>query len=472
MNEYQIFISSKELSSSLNKGLDNLKNDDSVIRKEDTIKVVGISPDEADVLVLIGDAAEDTLSLAQTNSKPVLLCDIDCSKFEKPNSDAIPFTWGLFSKKEKEKTFLKYYNLSFVYDAENENIMDYIAPIVFSMLEEFVFHSKYNKDFGHKKQAEFIHEFTQFYLDKMKQLVEAEGFVREDIKGDFNHIIYRYRPNDMEKPFKSIDGRDYDFIIEYHRGKPSEGIYYGIKGEVTSGDLEKQCEKFREEWPNIFMKTHEDRENCLTGLQKATTDILNDTFLWKDFLSCYKPTDNFNKKRYWLFWITLNDDESTNCVAALAVKLISRTYEEYLWKGNEFMDRENQKKNGRGRPVEWGKKDNYLRIPYFSNEAYSLLCESYGSKDIIECWISSLEENGIIHRDDMYEMCYRLNIDAKVFIFDYVRNSDNEHDIKSPFNKKKEDQSIYYFDLLDRLFLPEDSNKSVGYFRQLRKKEH
>ena len=53
MNEYQIFISSKELSSSLNKGLDNLKNDDSVIRKEDTIKVVGISPDEADVLVLI-----------------------------------------------------------------------------------------------------------------------------------------------------------------------------------------------------------------------------------------------------------------------------------------------------------------------------------------------------------------------------------------------------------------------------------
>ena len=450
-----------------------LRSDDSVITLDDTITVLTSSDAGIgiDVFVGIGDKAEEARLQAQAAGKPALLCDIDCPQAALDSIDAtIPYTWGLFGKKnkDKEKAFLRHYNLSFVYNNDNEDIADYIAPLVFHMLEEFSFHSKYNTDFGYKKQAEFIHEFTQFYLDKMKQLVEAEGFVREDIKGDFNHIIYRYRPNDAEKPFKSIDGRDYDFIIEYHRGKPSEGIYYGVKGEVTSGDFEKQCEKFRKEWPCIFLKTHEDREDGLTDLQKATTDLLNDTFLWKDFLSCYKPTDNFNKKRYWLFWITLNDDESTNSVAALAVKLISRTFEEYLWKGTEFKDRENQEKKGRGRPVEWGKKDNYLRIPYFSNEAYSLLCESYCSKDTIECWISSLEENGIIHRDDMYEMCYRLNIDTKKFILQYVRSSNNEHGVKSPFKKVKKSQDVYFFVLLERLFLPENGNRSVGYFRQKR----
>ena len=414
MNEYQIFVSSKELSSSLNKGLDNLKNDDSVIRKEDTIKVVGISPDEADVLVLIGDAAEDTLSLAQTNSKPVLLCDIDCSKFEKPNSDAIPFTWGLFGKKnkDKEKAFLRHYNLSFVYNNDNEDIADYIAPLVFHMLEEFSFHSKYNTDFGYKKQAEFIHEFTQFYLDKMKQLVEAEGFVREDIKGDFNHIIYRYRPNDMEKPFKSIDGRDYDFIIEYHRGKPSEGIYYGIKGEVTSGDLEKQCEKFRNEWPNIFMKKKKELQAIYRAcrgkdifwgynFQLELTEILNNTFQWKDFLKCYKPTDNMWEQRYWLFWVTLNDDEDIVNVAARAVKLMAKTFDRCIVGNCIYMKPDMKKKES---------KNPQLQVTSFTNEAFNELTTiiNKGTNSENNYLVDELMAREFIEKDERYECCYQI----------------------------------------------------------------
>lgn len=473
MNEYNIYISSSDMSPKLEEKLDHLKNYDSVIKKGDTIKVDEISPEEADVLVLIGDAEESILSLAQKDSKPVLLCGIDCSKFENPNLEAVPFTWGLFGKndKDKEKAFLRHYNLSFVYDADNEDIANYIAPLVFHMLEEFSFHSKYNTDFGYKKQAEFIHEFTQFYLDKMKQLVEAEGFVRDDIKGDFNHIIYRYRPHHQNQPFYSTDGRDYDFVIEYHRGKPSEGIYYGVKGEVTSGHLEEQCEMFRKEWPCIFMKTHEERDTCLTNLQKATTDVLNDTFLWKDFLKCFKPTDNFAKKRYWLFWITLNDDEDSNSVAALAVKLISRTFEEYLWGNNDFEDREATEKKQRGRPKKTNKKnDNYLRIPYFSNEAYKLLFENYsGSKETLSDWIGSLESNGIIRKERLFDKCYRLNIDSDDFINDYVRSSANEQQIRSPFIKKKSKKDVYHYDLLDRLFLPKDGIKSIGNYRQIKK---
>ena len=392
---------------------------------------------------------------------------MDCSKADLKDIDAtIPYTWGLFSKnnKDKEKAFLKHFNLSFVYD-DAEDIMDYIASLVFHMLEEFSYHSKYNKDIGYKKQAEFIQEFTQFYLDKMKKLVAAEGFVREDIKDDFYHIIYRYRPKDSNKPFHSIDGRDYDFVIEYHRGKPSEGIYYGIKGEVTSGDLEEQCEKFRKEWPNIFMKEHKNR-NSLSDLQKATTDILNDTFLWKDFLKCFKPTDNFSKRRYWLFWITLNDDEDVISVAALAVKLISKSLEEYLWKKTDFVDRENEKRKGRGRPKKWDKKDIYLRIPYFSNEAYDKLCEAYyGEREVIEEWIEKLETNEIIRKENLYEKCYRLNIDSKVFIHDYVKKSSNNENIKSPFIIVKQKKKMYYYDLLDRLFLQKDGNRSIGDYR-------
>ena len=471
--KYKVLLLSKGMDlseSDLNK-IKNKRIEDSVISSTDTIEVLTSDDgsEDIDVFVGIGDKAEEARCRAQKANKPSLICDMDCNKADLKDIDVtIPYTWGLFSKnnKVKEKAFLKHFNLSFVYD-DAEDIMDYIASLVFHMLEEFSYHSKYNKDIGYKKQAEFIHEFTQFYLDKMKQLVAAEGFVREDIKDDFYHIIYRYRPEDPNKPFHSIDGRDYDFVIEYHRGKPSEGIYYGIKGEVTSGNLEEQCDKFRKEWPNIFMKEHKDR-NSLSDLQKATTDILNDTFLWKDFLKCSKPTDNFNKKRYWLFWISLNDDEDVISVAALAVKLISKSFEEYLWKKTDFVDRENEKRKGRGRPKKWDKKDNYLRIPYFSNEAYDKLCEAYyGEGETIEKWIEMLETNKIIRKENLYEKCYRLNIDSKDFICKYVKSSCNNENIESPFKIIRRRKEIYYYDFLDRLFLQKDGNRSIGDYRTI-----
>ena len=471
--KYKVLLLSKGIDLS-ESDLDRIKNkriEDSVISSTATIEVLTSDDgsEDIDVFVGIGDKAEEARCRAQKAKKPSLLCDMDCSKADLKDIDAtIPYTWGLFSKNNnvKEKAFLKHFNLSFVYD-DAENIMDYIASLVFHMLEEFSYHSKYNKDIGYKKQAEFIHEFTQFYLDKMKKLVAAEGFVREDIKDDFYHIIYRYRPTDSNKPFHSIDGRDYDFVIEYHRGKPSEGIYYGIKGEVTSGDLEEQCGKFRNEWPNIFMKEHKNRDS-LSDLQKATTDILNDTFLWKDFLKCFKPTDNFSQKRYWLFWITLNDDEDVISVAALAVKLISKSFEEYLWKKTDFVDRENEKHKGRGRPKKWDKKDNYLRIPYFSNEAYDKLCEAYyGEGETIEKWIEMLETNKIIRKENLYEKCYRLNIDSKDFICKYVKSSCNNENIESPFKIIRRRKEIYYYDFLDRLFLQKDGNRSIGDYRTI-----
>ena len=481
MNKYTILLSSDILKESLAEELNNLKNDDSVINKEDEISVITDYKEmtDFDVYVGIGDIAEETFMCLQENTKPALICDIDCSMLEgviategdEVNPKAIPCTWGLFSRgnEDKERSFLKRFNLSFVYNEGADKVKDYIAPIVFRMLEEFSFHSKYSDNFAYKKQAEFVHEFTQFYLDKMKKLTEAEGFVREDIKGDFNHIIYRYRPGGAEKPFRSVDGRDYDFVIEYHRNKPSEGIYYGVKGEVASGDLEEQCKKFRKEWPNIFMmdkselqtKCKESRgEDIFWGynFQLELTEILNNTFPWKDFFHCYKPTDNMWEQRYWLFWVTLNDDEDIVKVAARAVKLMAKTFERCMIIKEQ--DRLYEAPDNKPNECDTNQRTN------FTEESYERFVKKMGYDDSGKSYgkrlIDKLIKEGYVFEDVRYEKCYRC-----------IKNN---RTIKKKLNEIKKERSQILFpeyrsddrripwDDIDRVFLPKSLNPSKGAF--------
>lgn len=422
MDKYKVLLltcdglKSDQLFDSINR----LKNDDSVISSNSEIEVLTECDNygEIDVFVGIGgDRAKEARHRAQKAKKPALLCDIDCSQKVSYDPAIVPCTWGLFNKnnKEMEKAFLTHYNLSFVYDVANENLLDYVAPLVFHLLEEFSYHSKYNTNFGYKKQAEFVHEFTQFYLDKMKQLVGADGFVRDDIKGDFYHIIYRYRPDDANEPFKSIGGRDYDFIIEYHRGKPSEGIYYGIKGEVKSGDLEKQCEQFRCEWPNIFMKDKNELQEIYDGsrgkdifwgynFQLELTEILNNTFPWKNYLKCYKPTDNIWEQRYWLFWVTLNDDEDIIDVAARAVKLMAKTFERCIV-NNELFERP--------QAINTKECDDNQKTS-FTDKSFERFKEKMGCDDdgrnYGEMLIDTLIKGKCVFEDTRYEKCYRCRV--------------------------------------------------------------
>ena len=128
MNKYTILLSSDSLKESLAEELNNLKNDDSVINKEDEISVITDYKEmtDFDVYVGIGDIAVETFMCLQENMKPTLLCDIDCSMLEgvlategdKVTPKAIPCTWGLFSRgnEDMERSFLKRFNLSFVYN--------------------------------------------------------------------------------------------------------------------------------------------------------------------------------------------------------------------------------------------------------------------------------------------------------------------------------------------------------------------
>ena len=484
--KYKVLLLSKGMDlseSDLNK-IKNKRIEDSVISSTDTIEVLTSDDgsEDIDVFVGIGDKAEEARRRAQNAKKPSLLCDMDCTKADLKDIDTtIPYTWGLFSKnnKDKEKAFLKHFNLSFVYD-DAENIMDYIASLVFHMLEEFSYHSKNNTDIGYEKQAEFIHEFTQFYLDKMKQLVAAEGFVREDIKDDFYHIIYRYRPTDSNKPFHSIEGRDYDFVIEYHRGKPSEGIYYGIKGEVTSGNLEEQCDKFRKEWPNIFMMDKSDLQEIYVEIcnkshdesrgkdifwgynfQLELTEILNNTFPWKDYLKCYKPTDNIWKNRYWLFWVTLNDDEDIVKVAARAVKLMAKTFERCMINEcnrlYEAPDKNSAAKSAANQITSFT-EDSYNR--FLEKMRYDDSGNSYG-----EMLIEKLEKEEYVFEDGRYEKCYRCikeNRKIKDKLND-IKEGKEQSQILFPCYKSN-DRRIPWGDI-DRLFLPKSLNPSKGSFQ-------
>ena len=460
--------------------LDKIKNkriEDSVISSTATIEVLTSDDgsEDIDVFVGIGDKAEEARCRAQKAKKPSLLCDMDCSKADLKDIDAtIPYTWGLFSKNNnvKEKAFLKHFNLSFVYD-DAENIMDYIASLVFHMLEEFSYHSKNNPKIEYKKQAEFIHEFTQFYLNKMKKLVAAEGFVREDIKDDFYHIIYRYRPEDPNKPFHSIDGRDYDFVIEYHRGKPSEGIYYGIKGEVTSGDLEEQCEKFHKEWPNIFMMDKSKLQKIYDesrgkdifwgyNFQLELTEILNNTFPWKDYLKCYKPTDNIWKNRYWLFWVTLNDDEDIVNVAARAVKLMAKTFERCMIMNeyNRLYEAPQDKKSA--------DKSAAYQITSFTEDSYKRFLKKMGNDDsgnsYGEMLIEKLIDEKYVFEDGRYEKCYRCNKDNRKIKkkLNDINKGKEQSQILFPYYKG-DIRKIPWGDI-DRMFLPKTLNPSKGSF--------
>lgn len=139
------------------------------------------------------------------------------------------------------------------------------------------------------------------------------------------------------------------------------------------------------------------------NFQLELTEILNNTFPWKDYLKCYKPTDNIWKNRYWLFWVTLNDDEDIVKVAARAVKLMTKTFERCIVNHNEYKKPE-AKKNDSKAPM--------LQMTSFTNEAFEELTTKIleGTKGkTINDFIMKLKTCKLIVDEERYECCYILS---------------------------------------------------------------
>lgn len=359
-------------------------------------------------------------------------------------SECKQFVWGVFGEKDKlatvvedgveknkhERAFLNEYSLSFHFPGGHtptySETKKYHVPLVARLIMEFAYYKRKlqegetHEDKRYRLGVEYTHEFSQFYIDKMKELFDAKDFYRCDIDGDFSHIIYRYRPEGKDKPFVK-NGVMYDFMIEYHRGKPSEGIYYGCKAEIVDGcDLECHARELRDMWPNIFQRGYEE---C-NRLQQELTEILNNTFQWKNYFKCYKPTDNIWEQRYWLFWVTLCDDEDINSVGSVAVKLMQKAFMRHF-EGNTC-DKQSLSADQGAPSKEIEKRALHSQKSCFTNAAYQRLLNKMASDvagkrkdkyynatffhdaDAVRQLFEMLESDGILKKDNRYERCWMI----------------------------------------------------------------
>ena len=187
------------------------------------------------------------------------------------------------------------------------------------------------------------------------------------------------------------------------------------------------------------------------NFQLELTEILNNTFPWKDYLKCYKPTDNIWKNRYWLFWVALNDDEDIVKVAARAVKLMAKTYDRCMNVNHDKYKKPNAKKNDSKAPM--------LQMTSFTIEAFKELEKKIlkGTKgENINDFIMKLQACELIEDEERYECCYILT---------------GEQDIAS-FAQKVESIIMEDFAMsrvpwgaIDRVFLPHTLNPSKDEFK-------
>lgn len=219
------------------------------------------------------------------------------------------------------------------------------------------------------------------YLNKMEKLgnvdyLKNENIVRE--KEAKNHIMYKMVID--EKTYLEIDGRKYEFLIEFDKKDYSYGIYYGCKCILDeSKDILEQIMICEEEWKKL-----KDHVNMYLTL---TFDI--------DFAERENVSNNANDNTYWPFWYRLGDDEDITVVAALAIKIISNVYR-YVLKDGNTLEKPIHKKRGKKayRPI----KTKYTtELSNLSNEF-----------DISKL-INVLVDKKILKKHPILERCWQLN---------------------------------------------------------------
>lgn len=176
-----------------------------------------------------------------------------------------------------------------------------------------------------RKLTELSTEYQDKYIKRMYSLRRLKKVFTED--NSFNgvnaghHLMFKFICDENgSTELRSKDGnRAYEFLIEFDMEDTAYGIYYGCRGLIKGGDQEEQIALLQSEWDEILMG-----EVC---------NVLNNTFVDKDFSGRFQKTNNANNKTYWPFWISLYEDEDIITVAARAVQLMYKVYRRYLVDG-------------------------------------------------------------------------------------------------------------------------------------------
>lgn len=288
------------------------------------------------------------------------------------------------------------------------------------------YEQRFPNDAEYRKR--YTEEASKFYIDKMMKLIgddktrinELSGFVPGLILP--NHMMYRIGTLVNQDKIRS-----YEFLIEYNMTKPSEGIYYGCRGITKEGaDHEHTIELFKKDWENI---------------QGLLCQVLNNIFPDKDFSSRFKMTDNANTNTYWLFWISLYEDEDINNVGVVATKKIKDVFEFYL-------------EGKAGERLEKPEAKTILPKMAFTNSCYQRLLEQVNKNKMpFEHLLRCFEDEGWIEQSPLYEKAWIFkglgehneNVDF-IAILQWMKN-------KKIFKKKMP------WNLLTSVFLMPDGKK-------------
>ena len=237
------------------------------------------------------------------------------------------------------------------------------------------------------------------YFDNDKKLeipVALKGYVPDGKGGVRLELLYTLMHR-IDTLYSKDGRRLYEFLIEYDVESPSVGIYYGCRGVTVDGfDHTQEIAQFRHDYDMV--KT----EICR---------VLNNTFLDKDFSHRLKLTDNANDGTYWLFWITLNEEEDICDVGVNATTIIRNVFKRYL-DGEVFSNAELSKK----RP----KKESMS----FTNETFQCLLDNmkyyhFGGKienkekskkaqELFKRFLEKAQQERIMIKDPSYECAYKV----------------------------------------------------------------
>ncbi|MCQ2309854.1 MAG: hypothetical protein MJZ78_07760 [Bacteroidales bacterium] len=284
----------------------------------------------------------------------------------------------------------------------------------------------------------FIAEASEFYEDKMLELGTREELHASVPCVDLpEHLCYN--------PFsiKSDDGhRMYQFLIEYHTRRPSEGIYYGCRGITLKGhDHSEEIKQFRDDWRNVKA------ELCT---------VLNNTFPKKDFSHRFKMTDNANDQTYWLFWISLGEDEDIREVGVRAITIIRNVFGRYL-KGEKFVSKNMPCKKLNDETA-------------FTNECYDELVSKIRfsrsgndvkteiSRMMFRRFMENAEKQKFITRNENYEKAWQTSLSNVEFarmlgaLFVFL----NDMKVEGREKKKIENKTPIPWSSIDKVFLNKD----------------
>lgn len=302
------------------------------------------------------------------------------------------------------------------------------------------------------------------YFDNDKKLeipVALKGYVPDGKGGVRLELLYTlmHRIGTLH----SKDGhRLYEFLIEYDVELPSVGIYYGCRGVTVDGfDHTQEIEQFRHDYDMV---------------ETEIRRVLNNTFLDKDFSHRLKLTDNANDGTYWLFWITLNEEEDICDVGVNATTMIRNVFKRYL-DGEEFSNvavSEKQLKKERmcftnatynALLAKMKYYDSHIRIGKTYYDKIENKEKTKEAQELFKCFLEKAQQKRIMIKDPSYECAYRvlLAIDKDECLnADFVRMMyaffDYLYD-KKLFNKKENETYINLpWENFRKVFLDKDGN--------------